>query len=208
MKKKLTYSAAVLGLTAVLTIPLMGFSSEGQGHSKFKPNQITLVSGGTSVPYTQMGDTSPYHQPKDGIISAAAGCQPDLHVFGKNDIAHAPSGAEEPNHIVFTAGIKQFGTHREKAEAFDASGAKVYVEITSDGNKVLEQPLYLHPGVDPNTQKPFYVTAVWLGGTEDAKLATGEYNYLFEAKDQKGKVLDKWAPEDSEFIITDSTANN
>jgi hypothetical protein len=209
MKKKLTYSAAVLGLTAVLAIPLMGFSSEAQGQSKIQPNQITLQSGGTSIPFgIEPFNTAAYHEPTDGILSAAAGCQPDLHVFGKNDIAHAPNGDVEPNHIVFTAGISQFGTDRTKAEAFDASNAKIYVEITSNGQKVLEQALDLHPGVDTNTNKPFYVTAVWLKGEKSANLPDGDYNYQFKAKDENGHVLAVWAPKNHKFTITDSTSSN
>jgi hypothetical protein len=208
MKKKLTYSAAVLGLTAVLTIPLMGFSAEAQGQSKIQPNQITLQSGGTSIPIG-IGpfSTAAYHEPTDGIISAAAGCQPDLHEFDKNAIAYGPNGAE-PAHIVFTAGISEFGTGRDKAEAFDEKGAKIDVEITSNGQKVMEQPLYLHPGVDPNTNKPFWVAAVWLKGDKPANLPDGDYNYQFKAKDKNGHVLAVWAPKNHKFTITDSTENN
>lgn len=204
MKKKLSYSAAVLGLTAVLAIPLMGFSSETQGQDKIQPNQITLVSGGTSVDY---GDgSSAYHQPLDGIISAAAGCQPDIHEFDKNAIAYGPNGAE-PAHIVFTAGISQFGTDTSKADDFD-KGAKIYVEVTSNGQKVYEKALYRHPGVDPNNHKPFWVTAVWLNGDKSAHLPDGDYNYQFKAKDENGHVLAVWAPKNHKFTITESTANN
>jgi hypothetical protein len=205
MKKKLAYSAAVLGLTAVLSIPLMGFSAEAQGQSKIQPNQITLVSGGTSVPY--FVDPTIHYQPLDGIISAAAGCQPDVHEFDKNAIANGPNGAE-PAHIVFTAGISEFGTDRDKAVAFGENGASIDVEITSNGQKVLEQALSLHSGVDPNTNKPFWVTAVWLGGDKSAHLPDGDYNYQFKAKDGKGHVLAVWAPKNHKFTITESSVNN
>jgi hypothetical protein len=209
MKKKLSYSAAVLGLTAVLAIPLMGFSAEAQGQSKIQPNQITLESGGTSIPIgTGPFSTDIYHEPTDGIISGTQGCQPDLHEFDKSQTTINPmTGLVEPGHIVFTAGISEFGTDISKADDFD-KGAKIYVEITSNGQKVYEKALYRHPGVDPNTHKPFYVTAVWLDGKNAANLPTGEYNYQFKAKDENGHVLAVWAPKNHKFTITDSTATN
>jgi hypothetical protein len=196
MKKKLTYSAAVLGLTAVLSIPLMGFSSAAPGQTKVQPNQITLESGGTSVP-----KEAPIYngEPKDGIISGTAGCQPDLHEFD-NSI----SGS----HIVFTAGISEFGTDRNKAAAFETKGAKIYVEITSNGQKALEQALYLHPDVDKNTNKPFWVTAVRLNVNDSATLPTGDYNYQFKAKDENGHVLAVWAPKNHKFTIIDNSVKN
>src|SRR5436305_9348053 len=118
MKKKWFYSAALAGLIA---IPLMGFSSTAQGQTKTQPNQITLVSGGTSVPYVANSDV--YHQPLDGIISASAGCQPDIHEFDKSKTFYNPFiSKEEPEHIVFTAEISEFLKDRAKAEKFDQDG--------------------------------------------------------------------------------------
>jgi hypothetical protein len=202
MKKKLTYSAAVLGLTAVLSIPLMGFSAEAQGQNKIQPNQITLESGGTSV-----SKVAPIYngEPKDGIISGQVACQPDLHEFDKGI---------DGSHIVFTAGIKEITTSAE-AVNFVNSGSKIYVEITSNGQKVAELPFSLHEmpvnGVvkevdDPNTNKPFFVSAIFLNG--NANLPTGEYNYQFKAKDENGHVLAVWAPKNHKFTITDSKAIN
>lgn len=204
MKKKLSYSAAVLGITAVLAIPLMGFSSEAQGQSEIQPNQITLVSGGTSVP-----KVAPIYkgEPKDGIISGTAGCQPDLHEFDKSITG---------SHIVFTAGIKEITSSKE-AINFVNSGSKIYVDITSNGQKVAELPFSLHEmqvnGVvkevdDPNTGNPFWVSAVFLNGNNATNLPTGDYNYQFKAKDANGHVLAVWAPKNHKFTITDSTANN
>lgn len=206
MKKKLSYSAAVLGITAVLAIPLMGFSSAAPGQTKVQPNDITLESGGTSVPYKQM-DNSLYHQPLDGIISGTQGCQPDLHEFDKS----IPG-----SHIVFTAGIKEITTSTQ-AVNFVNSGSKIYVDITSNGQKIAELPFSLHEmqvnGVvkevdDPNTGNPFWVSAVFLNGNNATNLPTGDYNYQFKAKDANGHVLAVWAPKNHKFTITDSTANN
>ncbi|MDP4128366.1 MAG: hypothetical protein Q8912_15725 [Bacillota bacterium] len=205
MKKKLSYSAAVLGLTAVLAIPLMGFSAEAQGQSKIQPNQITLESGGTSVP-----KVAPIYngEPKDGIISGQVACQPDLHEFDKGI---------DGSHIVFTAGIKEVTSQAEAAN-FVKSGSQIYVEITSNGQKVVELPFSLHErpndnGVltesdDPNTGLPFFVSAVHLNGDNPVNLPTGEYNYQFKAKDQNGHVLAVWAPKNHKFTITDSKASN
>lgn len=207
MKKKLFYSAAVVGLTTVLTIPLMGFSSTAPGQTKIKPNQITLESGGTSVPYSLMGDPGFYHQPSDGILSGTEACQPDVHEFDKSKTAINPQGEVEPGHIVFTAGIKEI-TEVEQADKFVANGGNIYVEITSNGQKVLELPFTTHPA-DPNTNEPFWVSTLFFGGDIDSKgrksvdLPTGEYNYQFKAKDKNGHVLDVWVPKNLKFTITE-----
>src|SRR4051794_20238647 len=131
MKKKWLYSAVLTGALVVGSIPLMGFSSVSAAQGKIQPNQITLESGGTSV-----SKAAPIYkgEPKDGIISGTAGCQPDLHEFD-NSI----SGS----HIVFTAGIEEVKNPTD-AVNFVNSGAKIYVEITSNGQKVTEVPFDLH----------------------------------------------------------------
>jgi hypothetical protein len=211
MKKKLFYSAAAIGLSTVLTIPLMGFSSVAPGPTKVKPNQITVESGGTSIPYKTMGEQGLYHQPTDGIISGTAGCQPDIHEFDKSEKATNPyTGEVEPGHIVFTAGIKEIADV-EQANSFVEKGANIYVEITSNGQKVLELPFTTHEP-DSNTNEPFWVSTVYLngavpGGESDGRtsidLPTGEYNYQFKAKDKNGHVLDVWVPKNHKFTITE-----
>ncbi|MBM7652514.1 hypothetical protein [Neobacillus cucumis] len=207
MKKKWLYSAALTGALVVGSIPLMGFSSVSAAQGKIQPNQITLESGGTSVPYKQMGD-SPYHAPVDGIISGTQGCQPDLHEFDKSIAG---------SHIVFTAGIKEVLT-KEDAANFENSGAQIFVEIKSNGQTVKELPFELHAMPDngelkevddPNTGLPFWVSAVYLNGSRNfVDLPTGDYNYQFKVKDEKGRVLDVWTPKNHKFTIIDSSQTN
>jgi hypothetical protein len=204
MKKKWLYSAALTGALVVGSIPLMGFSSVSAAQGKIQPNQITLQSGGTSVP-----KVAPIYkgEPQDGIISGAAGCQPDLHEFDKSTVGE---------HIVFTAGIKEVTTSAQAVD-FVNSGAKIYVEIKSNGQTVRELPFELHAMPvkgevkevdDPNTGLPFFVTAVNLNGDNAVELPTGDYNYQFKAKDEKGRVLDVWAPKNHKFTIIDSAQTN
>jgi hypothetical protein len=193
MKKKWLLTAASIGLSAVLMIPLMGFSTAAPGQTKISPNQITLESGGWGVP----GGIE--HEPKDGIISGALGCQPDIHEFDK---------ARQGEHIVFTASVKEFKTEQ------DAAGLKddftIYVEIRSNGQSVAEYPFEYHHNpitnvdVDPNTNRPFWVSPV----NNLAVFPTGEYNYQFKAKDKNGHVLDVWVPKNHKFTIIDSSVTN
>ncbi|PLT33916.1 hypothetical protein [Bacillus sp. V5-8f] len=110
--KKWLYSVVMAGLIAVLLIPLMGFSSheKDKQNPHYKPDEITLESGGLGVPYGV--DPTIYREPKDGIISGAAGCEPDLHEFNKN----TPGPGE---HIVFPAGVKALTTHEKAAPLLD-----------------------------------------------------------------------------------------
>jgi hypothetical protein len=205
MKKKWFYSATLVGLIAVLLIPLMGFSRAGDRHDENEKarQHVELRSGGLGVPMNQLPPdlAGLYHEPKDGIISGAIGCQPDIHVFSKSNVGQGPFGPE-PEHIVFSAGIKEIST-QAKANKFDASGSKIYVQITSDRHIVLEQAFHQHETLDPNTQKPFWVSAVYLGGPAAANLPTGEYSYKFIAKDKYGHVIDVWQPEKHKITITE-----
>lgn len=196
----------------MLLIPLMGFSSAGNRHSEKEKEDIELRSGGIGVPMSALPPEAAglYHEPKDGIISGAIGCQPDIHVFSKSNIGTL-DGQQTAEHIVFTAGIKGISTPTD-ANQFDASGSKIYVQITSNHKKVLEQVFYQHPFVDPNTQKPFWVSTIYLkgdvpGGAGPGRsaidLPTGDYSYKFVAKDKKGHVVDVWEPENHEFTITE-----
>jgi hypothetical protein len=211
MKKKWFYSVAMIGLIAVLLIPLMGFSSTSKGQTKIKPNLITLKSGGIGVPLDQV-PAELYHQPLDGIISGAIGCQPDVHVFDKSNTAMGPFGPET-EHIVFTAGVAEI-PKQKIAEAI-ADKFTIYVEITSNGQKVLELPFRLHQTPDPNTGKPFWVSALYFEGDIQGKgrtavnLPTGEYSYKFKAKviNKNGPVLDVWVPKNHKFTIIDSSTD-
>ncbi|MFC3885595.1 hypothetical protein ACFOU2_19825 [Bacillus songklensis] len=74
----------------------------------------------------------------------------------------------------------------------------------------------LHPSPDPNTEKPFWVSALYFEGDIQGEgrtaidLPTGEYNYKFKAKenDKNGHVLDVWVPENHKFTIVNSAADN
>ena len=213
MKKKWFKSAALVGLIAVLSIPLMGFSS----HEKEKEKErldIELRSGGIGVPFGQLPPDVPaglYHQPKDGIISGAIGCQPDVHVFDKSNVGMGPFGPET-EHIVFTAGIKEISTQK-KAEQLEKDGVTIYVEISSNRHKILTLPFHLHETPDPNTNKPFWVSTLYFEGDitgpgrTAVDLPTGEYSYKFKAKDKKGRVVDEWEPKNHKFTIVKSAVN-
>ncbi|MBP1934843.1 hypothetical protein [Ammoniphilus resinae] len=206
MRKKWLLHSLLAGM---MTIPLMGFSSpDAPGQTKMKPNEITLESGGTSVPFTLMEDPPPFfHQPEDGIISGGLGCVPDIHEFSKSTPGE---------HIVFTAGISEL-EDREEALALNDQFT-IYVEIISNGGKNVELPFNYHIGpdgkdMDPNTGKPFWVSAVFFDA-EDAHpgsavidLPTGDYKYQFKVKENsknnKGHVLDVWAPENNTITIVE-----
>ncbi|MBP1934844.1 hypothetical protein [Ammoniphilus resinae] len=194
-------------LAGIMTIPLMGFSSPTNtpGETKIEFNQLTLESGGTSVPYKSMEAPPPIlHHPEDGIISGAAGCLPDVHVFNKKI---------KDEHIVFTAGITQLDT-REKALALNDK-LTISVEISSGGNKILELPFEYHmdpegKDIDPNTNKPFWVSTLYFNvegahpGANVLNLPTGEYEYQFKVKNnEKGHVLDVWVPDNNKFTLVD-----
>jgi hypothetical protein len=209
--KKWLYSALLAGLVAILLIPLMGFSANAKGKGKLMPNQITLQSGGVGVPLGLAEELFPglYHSPTDGIIGGVAGglglgCVPDVHEFSKS---------VEGEHIVFTAGVKEFETNDDAAALLEEF--TIYVEITSNGHKVAELPFNYHAdpatgdGVDPNTGKPFWVSALYFTDpgypTNVIDLPTGEYEYKFKAKanskNNKGHVLDVWVPKNHKFTI-------
>lgn len=204
--KKWMYSVLTAGLIAILLIPLMGFSANAKGKKAIMPNQITLQSGGIGVPFEMVGDLYPgvYHQPADGIISGELGCVPDVHEFNKS----VPG-----EHIVFTAGVKEFATNDDAAALLDEF--TIYVEITGNGQKIMELPFYYHAdpetgeGVDPNTGKPFWVSALYFSeaypGATVIDLPTGEYNYKFKAKanGKNGKVLGNWVPKNHKFTIVE-----
>jgi hypothetical protein len=207
--KRWLYTVGFAGLIAILLIPLMGFSANAKGQTKIKPNQITLESGGVGVPLELAEELFPglYHSPTDGIISGAygeVGCVPDIHEFSKSNPGE---------HIVFTAGVEEFANN-EDAAAF-LEDFTIYVEITSNGQKVVELPFFYHAdpqsgeGVDPNTGKPFWVSALYFSeaypGAKVIDLPTGEYNYKFKAKanGKNGHVLDVWVPKNHKFTIVD-----
>ncbi|MBS4211297.1 MULTISPECIES: hypothetical protein [Neobacillus] len=209
MKKKWFYTVALAGLIA---IPLSGFSSDAKSKMKIMPNQITLESGGTSVPYSLIPNfPSFYHQPMDGIISGALGCVPDKHEFNKSTPGE---------HIVFTAGIGEFSTEEQALALND--DFTIYVEITSNGQRVLELPFEYHRApdgttVDPNTKKPFWVSALYFKSIKEGPierkgidLPTGEYNYKFKVKvnGKNGHILDVWVPKNHKFTIIDATDTN
>lgn len=203
MRKKWLLSVTLAA--GLFAIPSVGFSAQAKVIS---PNQITLESGGTGAPLDIANEYFPglYHEPTDGIIAGiggvGAGCVPDVHEFNKSI---------EGEHIVFTAGVSEFATHTDAA-AF-LNDFTIYVEITSNGEKVLELPFQYHAdpvtgeGVDPNTGKPFWVSALYFKeaypGATVVDLPTGEYNYKFIAKanGKNGHVLDVWVPKDHKFTI-------
>lgn len=213
--KKWIYLAVTAGLIAMLLVPLMGFSANAKGKpepNKIMPNQITLRSGGIGVDFAdpEFLDApdyvkAMYHQPVDGIISGQLGCVPDVHVFNKS----VPG-----EHIVFTAGVKEFAKHADVVNFLD--DFTIYVEITGNGQKILELPFYYHAdpetgeGVDPNTNRPFWVSALYFAdaypGATVINLPTGEYNYKFKAKanGKNGHVLGNWVPKNHKFTIVDS----
>ncbi|PLR96493.1 hypothetical protein [Bacillus sp. T33-2] len=215
MKKRL-YSALLAGLAAVLLFSLMGFSTQAKGKHSFNLNLINLESGGIGVPLGMANEQFPglYHQPTDGIIAGNGGigfgCVPDVHEFNKSTAGE---------HIVFTAGVKEFATHAAAAKFLDYFS--IYVEIRSNGKKVLELPFQYHVNhetgevaVDPNTGKPFWVSALYFKnaypGATVIDLPTGEYNYKFKAiskgikgHGKKGYVLDVWAPKNNKFTIVE-----
>ncbi|NOU97413.1 hypothetical protein GC093_29905 [Paenibacillus sp. LMG 31456] len=209
MRKKVLFSAAAIGLIAALSIPLIGFGTT-TAYAKVKPNQVTLESGGVGVPIG-IGPFDPkiYHEPTDGIISGALGCVPDTHEFDKSNTGIGPGGVEH-EHIVFTAGVTEIS---EQGEAVESKGDfTLYVEITSNGQKLIELPFRLHDTPDPNTGKPFWVSALYFEGNVQGdgrtaiNLPTGEYNYKFKAKEigKNGHVLDVWVPKNHKFTIVDS----
>jgi hypothetical protein len=185
--KRWFYTLGLAGLIAVLLIPLMGFSSNAEGQKILKPNQIMLESGGIGVPG--------FEKPRDGIISGTAGCVPDLHEYDKT---------AEFGHIVFSAGVKKM---RNQEQAEKNPELKIFVEISSEGKIVGEFPFVLHETPDPNTEKPFWVSAIYFEeaytGANVIDLPTGDYNYKFIAKDKNDKVLDVWVPKNHKFTITD-----
>jgi len=196
MKKKWLFHSLLAGM---LTIPLMGFSSpDAPGQTKMKPNEITLESGGTSVLNAKS---------EDGIISGGLGCVPDIHEFSKSTPGE---------HIVFTAGISEL-EDREEALALNDQFT-IYVEIISNGGKNIELPFNYHIGpdgkdIDPNTGKPFWVSAIFFDaekahpGSTVIDLPTGDYKYQFKVKENsknnKGHVLDVWAPKNNTFTIVE-----
>jgi hypothetical protein len=198
-------------ISVILAVGLFGIPSAvfgAQGNGKISPNQITLESGGVGVPLDWANEYFPglYHQPTDGIIAGnggiGAGCVPDVHEFNKST---------EGEHIVFTAGVSEFATHADAAALLNEF--TIYVEITGNGQKILELPFYYHAdpvtgdGVDPNTGKPFWVSALYFKeaypGATVVDLPTGEYNYKFKAKanGKNGHVLDVWVPKNHKFTI-------
>lgn len=200
--KKWIYSVLTAGLIAVILVPLMGFSPNAKGKPKISPNQITLQTGGVGVPLGEANEYFPgvYHQPTDGIIGGVAGglgfgCVPDVHEFSKS---------VEGEHIVFTAAVKEFASNADVEALLD--DFTIYVEITSNGQKVIELPFFYH-GEDPNENKPFWVSALYFSeaypGANVINLPTGEYNYKFKAKanEKNGHVLDVWVPKNHKFTI-------
>jgi hypothetical protein len=210
MRKKWLLSATLaVGLFA---IPSVGFSAQ----AKISPNQITLESGGFGGLLSEANEYFPglYHLPIDGITAGNGGigfgCVPDVHEFNKS--------IEGGESIIFTAGVSELATNSD-AVAF-LNDFTIYVEITSNGEKVLELPFYYHgnpetgDGVDPNTGKPFWVSALYFNeaypGATVVDLPTGEYNYKFIAKanGKNGHVLDVWVPKNHKFTIIDNGTNN
>jgi hypothetical protein len=197
MRKKWLLSVTVA--VGLLAVPSIGFGAPAK--EKISPNQITLESGGIGSPL--------WHKPTDGIISGAAGCVPDIHVFSKGKV---PTVTGEPDHIVFTAGVKEIATLTDaKKYKADQEGSlfTIYVEITSNGQKLIELPLHYHKGPggineDPVTHKPFWVNALFPGAID---LPTGDYNYSFKAKandeNGNGHVLGTWVPKNHKFTIVD-----
>ncbi|WP_423800611.1 hypothetical protein [Neobacillus sp. SAB-20_R2A] len=185
MKKKWLLSA---GLSAALLIPLAGFSSNAEGQAKIMPNQVTFVNGGFF----------PGGVPKDGIISGGLGCVMDIHEFDKGlpvmDEEGNPTGLVGDT-IVFLKGIKS-------NTAFSPDQVSVYVEVSSNGQKVLELPM-IQEGADYKDGNPLWVGAIRLFETD---LPTGTYNYQFKVKEngKNGKVLDVWVPKNHKFTVTDS----
>jgi hypothetical protein len=213
MKKKLLYSASVVGLSAALLIPLMGFSSNANDKGKVNSGNFALESGGIGVPIgVGPFDPDTYHKPTDGIISGAVGCVPDVHTFNKQNTGIGPDGSIEPEHIVFTAGVTEI-SDQKRAGKF-AVKYTIYVEISSGDQVIKELPFALHATPDPNTEKPFWVSAVYFAGDIQGEgrtaldLQPGDYTYKFKAKDKNGNDLDTWIPENHTFTITDQPVNN
>jgi hypothetical protein len=93
-------------------------------------------------------------------------------------------------------------------------GFQIYVEVSSDGDVLYEQEFVRHPTDDPNTSKPFWVSAFHLGGDIPGEgrsavdFAPGEYTYKFVAKNKNGQSIDVWVPKNDKFTIIDGSQNN
>jgi hypothetical protein len=180
VKKRWFWSLGLAGLIGLLMLPLMGFSS-------IKPNEVTLVKGGFF----------PGGVPEDGIISGGLGCMPDVHEFDKGLPAEVEGLFGDT--IVFITGVKSSST------SFSTDAVSVYVEINSNGQKVMELPLF-QEGADYDNGNPLWVGAIRLFETN---LPTGTYNYQFKVKEagKNGHVLDVWVPKNHKFTVTDTRGN-